>query len=1168
MKKLLALILALLMCFALLPSGVFAEGDDVESVSPETTEEVNNGEDIDENVTDDIEENTDAFLLDSDNTVESDDVYEDHDCCNDPDIIIQGDPEEIPDSIDETINATTPGKVTPIEAYNRIGQLNKLLSYRHFTTTQADCGNNSCDKCNAGNVLKSSWAKNCLDLVPSSFSMKHWYYGSSLGNGWTCCGFANFAGWYIFAQKSTDSVSFSQLKTGKYEQSTMSVALPGDIIRLGSSTSSSSHSAVVISVGSDGVKVLDSNYVCRSDLGRNIVAEHVISYSSYSYVTISRASNYNTSSGEATYVLTCTEYPTDLTLKTTGSGYVKSLPCSKNTDSNSTDLESFSSGATYNCNAILKNTAGNYWYRVKLSSGKYGYIYARSDYVTVSAYNHKAELHAPTAPSSITQGSSFGLGGLIHTMNSKLTAVEAYVYAGSATSGTAKTGTSATASKRYYKIGGSTLDNGTKFGSLAVGSYTYVVRATSGLYYASSDAKTLNTHEQKITVYTKGFTVEPKQTTVTVTFDANGGSVSTTSKTVTVGSTYGDLPTPTRTGYSFSGWYTASSGGSQVTSSTTVTNTSNHTLYAHWNANPYTVYFNANGGSVSTSSKTVIYGSTYGTLPTPTRTGYSFDGWYTASSGGSQVTSSTTVTTASNHTLYAHWNANSYTVYFDANGGSVSQSSKTVYYGSTYGDLPTPTCTGFSFAGWFTASSGGSQVTSSTTVSTASNHTLYAHWEEDVVYVTVTLDPNGGEVSPDSVTVVCGEAYGTLPTATRTGYSFTGWYTAKSGGSKVTKNTIVTETEDHTLYARWKAKTYTVTLDPNGGSISTDSITVTYGKSYGELPEPTWYGHIFICWFMEDGTVITASTKVTTDSDHTLYAEWEEDEENPDLFDGWIEWNDSLLQYKGATPYVVADGMAWEPQFTVYDADGNTVDESCYDYEYRENVNAGTGYVIVTFTSQYSGTAQAWFKIYLPPTTETEVANVSNGIKITWAPVEGAAGYVVYRRAWSSTTNGWTTFERWNNTPDLSYVDTAVYAGTRYQYGVKGYFTRRIDPVSGAEIGGNVGDNYNLGMVGPLKTTVRITTRTLKGLTAGSRSFTANWDASQMFTGYQIKYSTDGYFMNDVKSVWVDNWKIREKTVNWLQSGKTYYVCVRSYHVFEGVNYFGEWSNVMSVRVK
>ena len=281
-----------------------------------------------------------------------------------------------------------------------------------------------------------------------------------------------------------------------------------------------------------------------------------------------------------------------------------------------------------------------------------------------------------------------------------------------------------------------------------------------------------------------------------------------------------------------------------------------------------------------------------------------------------------------------------------------------------------------------------------------------------------------------------------------------------------------------------------------------------------------------------------------------------------------IEWNPEDVQFKGSTPYVIANGKAQTPRFTVKDANGNTISAADYHYTYKENTNAGTGYVIVTLKNGDFKTIRSWFKIYLPATTKTEVANVSNGIKITWAPVEGAAGYVVYRRAWSSTTNGWTTFERWNNTPNLSYVDTAVYAGTRYQYGVKAYFNRRVDPISYVTIGGNVGDNYNLGMVGPLKTTVRITTRTLKSLTAGSRSFTAVWDASKLYTGYQIKYSTDGNFMNDVKSVWVDNWKIREKTVNWLQSGKTYYVCIRSYHIFEGVRYFGEWSNVMSVRVK
>ena len=72
---------------------------------------------------------------------------------------------------------------------------------------------------------------------------------------------------------------------------------------------------------------------------------------------------------------------------------------------------------------------------------------------------------------------------------------------------------------------------------------------------------------------------------------------------------------------------------------------------------PETVTFSANGGSVSTTSKTVYYNTTYGTLPTPTRSGYAFAGWYTTSSGGSRVTSSTKVTATGNHTLYAHWTA-------------------------------------------------------------------------------------------------------------------------------------------------------------------------------------------------------------------------------------------------------------------------------------------------------------------------------------------------------------------------------------------------------------------------------------------------------------------------------------------------------------------------------
>jgi len=146
-----------------------------------------------------------------------------------------------------------------------------------------------------------------------------------------------------------------------------------------------------------------------------------------------------------------------------------------------------------------------------------------------------------------------------------------------------------------------------------------------------------------------------------------------------------------------------------------------HTLFASWILGDYTVYFDANGGSVSQQYKTVIYSKTYGELPTPTRTGYAFIGWYTAPSGGTQVTASTTVTATSDHTLYAQWTANTYTVELNADGDCVYV---TVTYGSPYGDLPTPNPpTGYSFSGWYTAASGGTLVTSSTTVTMVSGAT-------------------------------------------------------------------------------------------------------------------------------------------------------------------------------------------------------------------------------------------------------------------------------------------------------------------------------------------------------------------------------------------------------------------------------------------------------------
>jgi fibronectin-binding autotransporter adhesin len=179
--------------------------------------------------------------------------------------------------------------------------------------------------------------------------------------------------------------------------------------------------------------------------------------------------------------------------------------------------------------------------------------------------------------------------------------------------------------------------------------------AASGgtLYGASLAGGTFAMPGNNLTLYAQ---VAPN--TYTVTFDGNGGGTpSPASKLVTYASTYGTLATVTRTGYAFIDWYDAASGGSPVTSSTAVAITGGQTLYAHWTINQYTVSFESNGGS-AVASQSVNYNAT-ATQPTdPTKTGYTFAGWY-ADSGLTTAFSFATAITA-NTTLYAKWTLNNH----------------------------------------------------------------------------------------------------------------------------------------------------------------------------------------------------------------------------------------------------------------------------------------------------------------------------------------------------------------------------------------------------------------------------------------------------------------------------------------------------------------------------
>ena len=244
----------------------------------------------------------------------------------------------------------------------------------------------------------------------------------------------------------------------------------------------------------------------------------------------------------------------------------------------------------------------------------------------------------------------------------------------------------------------------------------------------------------KITIpagYVKGavdITAAAVPNTYTLSFNIKySGAANPKSRTVTYNSTYGALPAPTRRGYTLEGWYTTPDFTTQVTSGTTVTTARDHTLYAKWTANTYTVTLDANGGTVTPTTLSVVYDGKYGdrynnSLPLAKRDGYTFNGWYTDKIGGLEVEYFHLVSKAANHTIYARWTPNTYTV--TLNGGGGAGTNLTSY---TYGKgavLPTDwTKQCAKFEGWYTAQTGGTKVTSISTT-TLGDQSYYARWSD------------------------------------------------------------------------------------------------------------------------------------------------------------------------------------------------------------------------------------------------------------------------------------------------------------------------------------------------------------------------------------------------------------------------------------------------------
>ena len=350
----------------------------------------------------------------------------------------------------------------------------------------------------------------------------------------------------------------------------------------------------------------------------------------------------------------------------------------------------------------------------------------------------------------------------------------------------------------------------------------------------------------------------------TVTFNAQGGSA-VASVNANHNTTISAPTAPTRTGYTFRGWYKeAACTNAWVFASNAVT--SNTTLYAKWTINVYIVTFNSQGGSAVTNIN-ANYNTTITAPIAPTRTGYTFDGWYKEIACANVWNFTTDVVTA-NTTLFAKWNINSYTVTFNSQGGS-NVASVNANYNTTITAPTAPTRTGYTFSGWYKETACTNAWNFTSDVVTA-NTMLYAKWNINVY--TVTFDSQGGSnIASVSATYSTTIANPTFPT--RTGYTFHGWYKEPSCINPWSFNTDLVKS-DITLYALWAINFYTVTFNSQGGS-SVDNVITSYNSIITTPSAPTRTGYTFNGWYKEAGCINpwTFATDVVT-SDITLYAKW------------------------------------------------------------------------------------------------------------------------------------------------------------------------------------------------------------------------------------------------------------------------------------------------------
>lgn len=362
------------------------------------------------------------------------------------------------------------------------------------------------------------------------------------------------------------------------------------------------------------------------------------------------------------------------------------------------------------------------------------------------------------------------------------------------------------------------------------------------------------------------YTANIAPTPYTITYNLDGGTNGANNPTeYNYESSEIVLARPTKEGYTFLGWSgTGIDGEDNLDVTIPVQSHGNREYTAHWSINEYTATFDANGGTAADpASITSNYGVAFGTLPTTSRTGYDFDGWFTEQTGGTEISDVTTMP-AEDHTYYAHWTIQTFNISYDLNGGELAQGASnpdTYTYESADINLAKPSREGYTFLGW-----SGTNLTDNTEDVTIAHNSLGDRSykaEFQINEYTATFDANAGETAnPETITKNYNEELGNLPTTSRLGYKFLGWFTDATAGDEITDATKM-PAGDVTYYAHWKIITYTIEYDLGGEDMdSAPSNDASNPTSYtvedaditlkAATPGDTW--HYFVGWALDRDT--------------------------------------------------------------------------------------------------------------------------------------------------------------------------------------------------------------------------------------------------------------------------------------------------------------------------